>query len=297
MNYFELIFLVMAPIALFIIMAGMGTTLKLTAFADLARYPKAALLGLCCQILALPALGLLTAMTLKLPDTIAVGLILLAACPGGAPSNAIAFVARADTVLSVSLTAVNSLVVVVTMPLVLLIGSKLLSVSGIAQLDVPAVEIVKQLLILTALPISIGMTIGHFFPIFSRRSERFVRAFAIIALLILVSAVAANQADYFIANITEVGGLIFSFMLAISLFSYGMCRLFNLARAQAITVIIETAMQNTFLAIYVATNILKDTQILLLPSTYGVMSMPIVAFIIWICLKIYPSLTKKRLNN
>jgi len=180
------------PISLFIIMLGMGLSLVIADFKRIALYPKATLIGLTNQLILLPIIAFGIVTLLSLPPMVAIGFMLLAACPGGVTSNLITHVSRGDTALSITLTAISSFASVVTIPFIM--SSSLLHFLGDAQpIALPVVKTVMQILVITIVPVSIGMTIRHFFPEFAKRMDKPTRIFSsIIFLIILISIIVTN---------------------------------------------------------------------------------------------------------
>ena len=147
---------VILPASLFIIMLGMGLSLVLDDFKRIALYPKATLIGLSNQLLFLPIIAFVIIKLLNLAPMVAVGFMLLAACPGGTTSNLIAHVSRGDTALSITLTAISSFISVLTIPLI--ITYSLNHFVGNAQtIELPVVATIMQILIITVVPVSIGL--------------------------------------------------------------------------------------------------------------------------------------------
>lgn len=286
LNFF---FGVAIPFSMVLIMAGMGMSLRADAFLHLLRKPKPALLGLVAQMVALPAIAMSIIHFVPLAQPVALGLLLLSACPGGIPSNIVAFVVKADVELSVSLTAVNSLLMILSMPLILYLGGLLLSEQALAGVTVPAGIIIKQLFVVTVLPVLAGMAVGHYFPAFAAVCDKPVRRFSLALLVVLVITLLAGQYRFFINNIFQVGALLVVFMLLTMSTGALLAWLARLPGAQTQTIIIEVGMQNTVVAMYVATSILQDERLLLVPSAYGLLCL----FVVGTVLYLYTLITRR----
>ncbi len=247
-SIFTVLFL---PLALGVIMLGMGMTLTVEDFRRVVVYPKAVVAGLSCQLILLPVLGFSIVWMVPMAPELAVGIVLLSLCPGGATSNIISHLARADLALSVSLTAISSVVTNFTIPVFLNIA--LYRFMGGAQaIQLPLGATILQIFMVTLLPVSIGMLIKKRFPDFTLRSIKTVNVLsAVFFALILLMAIMrerANIPSYFrdagpAALFLNLSGMILSFFIA---------RALCLGIRQRATVSIETGIQNGTLAIAIA---------------------------------------------
>ena len=162
---------VFLPVALGVIMLGMGMTLTLDDFKRIIKFPKAAIIGLVCQLIMLPLLGFGLAGVLFDTPELAVGFILIALCPGGATSNIISHLAKADLALSVSLTAVSSTITNFSIPVLLNIAL-FTYMGGEQAIQLPIIKTFIQIFGVTILPVSIGMLIKQKYPAFALKSEK-----------------------------------------------------------------------------------------------------------------------------
>ena len=262
--------LVVLPISLFIIMLGMGLSLVIADFKRIALYPKATLIGLTNQLIFLPiiAFGIITCLNLS--PMVAVGFMLLAACPGGTTSNLITHVSRGDTALSITLTAISSFASVLTIPLI--ISYSLIHFVGEGQtIELPFLKTIIQILIIAIIPVSIGMLVRHFFPNFSQRMDKPTRIFSgVVFLLILVSIIVTNTniIEQYLFDFGSVSLLLLVCTMSLGFFT---AKMFNLNLPQSISISIESGIQNSALAIVIATNILQQNEMSLPPAIYGLM--------------------------
>ncbi|MCI5063579.1 MAG: bile acid:sodium symporter, partial [Algiphilus sp.] len=165
------------PIALFIIMVGMGLTLGLRDFRDVFVYPKASAFGTLAQIVGMPILAFALAWGLRLDPALAVGLVVIAACPGGTTSNIFTYFARGNVALSIVLTVVASLITVATLPVIINAALELFPLqTGVAsaadRLLLPVGRTVGTLLAIVILPVAIGMAFRRWRPILAAKLER-----------------------------------------------------------------------------------------------------------------------------
>lgn len=270
---FELFFGIVLPVGLVVIMVGMGMTLDMDAFRRVVRFPVPVVVGLCAQMLLLPAIALALVLALDLSRPVALGLILLAACPGGVTSNAWTYVVRGDVALSVSLTAINSLILPLSLPLVFLLGAGLVDGGTDKTVTVPFDQLVKNLVFMTVVPIGAGMLVKRFFPVISAALEPLIRSFSVILLLLIVVVLWVAEYEFFSQNLVNVGGVVLALMLLAMGAGYFLGNLFSLPEAQRFTILLEVGIQNTVIAVFIAGNILDDNTLAIVPSTYGMLMM------------------------
>ena len=259
------------PVALAIIMLGMGMSLEPADFRRVGQQPKAALIGLGGQLLVLPAVGFLLASVLPFSAaTFAVGLIILAASPGGATSNLFTLLARGDVPLSISLTAVSSVIAVFTLPF--WVNVALATFMGdAAQVRLPILSSILQIIAITLVPVAIGMWLQRRFPGAAARSEPPVRVFSGVLLAIVVIGALVRERDIVLGGFAEVG--LAALLLNVSTMAIGWLAsaAAGLRLAQRITIAIEIGIQNGTLAIAIASSplMLNDPEMALTPAIYS----------------------------
>lgn len=272
---------IILAISLIIIMFGMGLSLKLSDFKRVLTYPKAIVIGLFCQFITLPLIGYLIATSLNLSPTTAIGIMLLAACPGGPTSNMLTYMAKGDLALSVSLTAVASLLSVLTIPFVMQFA--MTEFSGMEQtVFVNALTMIQQLFIIVLIPVGIGMWVKGKFPAFSVKMERPVKIASAIIFVLVIVGVTISIKDVFMSYLKEAG--LPAILLNISTMTLGFLLAvgFKLKRTQAISISIETGIQNGTLAITLATISLNNVEYAIVPSVYGLLMFVSAGIIIFI---------------
>lgn len=247
----SLITAIVLPLALAIIMLGMGLTLTPDDFKRVVAVPRAMLLGLGNQLILLPLIALAIALTFPLRPELAVGLMLIALCPGGPTSNIISHLARADLALSVSLTAISSLVTVFTIPVVLNLA--LYHFMGDTQtIQLPVGQTILQIFLVTVLPIGIGMGLRHRYPALTARAMGAVNATSLgFFVLILVLAILKERA-HIIPYFEESGAAVILLNLAALALGFFSGSWFKLGFRQKVAISIETGIQNGSLAIALA---------------------------------------------
>lgn len=262
-NIFTQVFL---PVALAVIMLGMGLSLKPVHFKQLWQTPKPVLTGLCMQIIAIPALAFLLAYLLQLPPELAVGLVLIAACPGGPTSNLIAHLAHADTALSISLTAISSLMVIISLPLLVNLASLLFLGEGqYVALSVP--RTVVQLLVIILLPVSLGMWLRARWPEFSRRCQQPVKWLSSFFLIAVVAGALLREMDRLLGFFLAIGIAALFLNLLSMLAGYVAARSIGCHGPQTRSMTIEVGIQNGTLGIAIATSpLLLNNSTMAIPS-------------------------------
>jgi BASS family bile acid:Na+ symporter len=267
----EIISKVFLPISLAIIMLGMGMTLVIADFTRIIKSPKSILIGLTNQLIFLPIIGFSLAVAFDLNPVMAVGLMVIATCPGGPTSNLITQVCKGNIALSVTLTAIASIVSVLTIPFVLSYALAYFGTGTNVTIDLPILDTILQIMVITVIPISIGMLIRKYKTSFANRMEKPMRiASTVIFLLVFIAVVAANF--NLIGNAMKEVGLV---TLLLNILTMGLgfltAKLFKLNLKNSISITIESGIQNGTLAIVIATSILNNIE----------MSIPIAAYSIW----------------
>ena len=243
---------VFLPLALFIIMLGMGLSLQVADFKRLFVSPKAVLTGLAAQLVLLPLIGFLLASLFSLTPELAVGVMVLAACPGGPTSNMLTYLGNGNVALSVTLTAISSLITVFTIPLIVNLATQQFVGEGVS-LQLPFLGTVLQIAVITLIPVALGMVLHRYAPLFSAKVETWVKWLSLffLGLIIfgLLLAERANLASY----IVQVGWVTLTLNLITMALGYLLATLAQLDRGSTTAITCEVGIQNGTLAIAVAT--------------------------------------------
>lgn len=261
---------IILALSLMIIMFGMGLSLRIADFKRVITYPKAIFVGLLSQMIILPLLAYLIAVGLNLSPVIAIGIMLLSACPGGATSNLLTHLAKGDLALSVSLTAIASLLSIITIPFI--IQFALTEFSGESQrIIVDSKSIILQLFAIVIVPITIGMLINAKFSNFAKRMEKPVKKASAIIFALVILGVLYNLRAVFMDYIAEAGLPSILLNIATMVIGFILAVVFKLSRSQAISISIETGIQNGTLAITLATIALHNAEYSIVPAIYGLL--------------------------
>ncbi len=254
-------------IALGVIMLGLGLTLTIADFKRVVDYPRAVVVGLSCQMLLLPAVCFGIARAFALPPELAVGLMLLAASPGGATANLYSHLAKGDVALNITLTAVNSLLSIATMPFIIELSIS----SFMAQDQQVPLQFAKivQVFAIVLVPVAIGMLIRATKEGFALKLERPVRIISALFLVaVIIGAVLkerANLGEYF----KQVGLAALVFNLASMAVGYFVPKIFGVIEKQAIAIGMEIGIHNGTLAMAIATTVLENSVMRIPPAIYS----------------------------
>ena len=264
------------PVALGIIMFGLGLSLTLGDFARIGKHPKAVIIALVCQLLVLPAICFGLVLAFQLPPLLAVGMMLLAASPGGTTANLYSHLFRGDIALNISLTAVNSVISVFTLPLIVNFAIGYFQPVTTGQpgeggaIGIDFVEALKVFAIVL-IPVALGMIVRRFRPGFANASDRPVRIASIIILaIVIIGAVVAN-AKALLDNLAALAGITVLFCLISLTLGFLIPRLFKVERRQAVASSFEIGIHNATLAIVIAQSVLDSFEMSLPAAVYGVL--------------------------
>lgn len=269
------------PAALFCIMMGVGLSLVPADFRRLLEQPRPVLTGLLLQLGCLPLLALAMVSALQLPVVVAAGLLLVSFAPGGATSNMITYLVRGDTALSVSLTALSSLVTPLTLPLLTL--WLVVPILPAAELSgFPVLATTLKLMVIALLPVLLGMLIRKLLPAFSLQLETPVRVLSLLFLLVVVVGIVLGNQERLLPLLLSAGPAALLLMLAALMLGYLGGRAMRLPSRQALTLAVETGIQNAGTALLVSAGVLQDAQMSAVVLCYGVvMNLPVIALIIY----------------
>ena len=259
---------IILAIAIMVIMMGMGLTLTLADFRRVAQNPRPVLLGLTNQIILLPLVALALVYLLEPPAFIAVGMILLAACPGGTSSNLVTLLAKGDLALSVSMTAINSIITIITIPF--WVGYAYSTyLAEAANMASPTADIFKTLIVVLAIPLSIGMLVKYRAPQFADRMERPVRIASSIFLAVVIIGLVVREIDLVRQYIGDTLGIVTALNILTMGMGYGLAKAFGLNLKQGLTIAIESGIQNGTLTISLAVITLNQPDFAIIAAIYS----------------------------
>jgi bile acid:Na+ symporter, BASS family len=268
------------PAALAVIMFGLGLSLTVDDFVRVTRRPRAAVVALGLQLLVLPALcfGLVTAVGLE--PVLAVGMVLLAASPGGTTANLFSHLFRGDVALNVSLTAVNSLLAVVTLPLVTNLAVTVFDPPGAGSIGLQFGKTV-QVFAIVLLPVALGMLVRRSAPAFADRADRPVRVLSAVVLALVIAGTVVAEREDVAGYLREVGLVALAFCALSLLIGFAVPRALGVGHRQAVACAFEIGVHNSTLAIAVAISVLGSVELAVPAAVYGVLMFPVAALLGW----------------
>lgn len=260
------------PIALMIIMAGMGLTLTLESFRRVVVHPKAMLVGTIAQVLLIPLVGFAIVEIMNLSPAIAVGLIVIAACPGGTTSNVFTLLAKGNLALSIILTVLASLITILTIPLFANLALEWYTdVQVDAPLRLPVLETVIKLSVIIIIPVILGMLANAKFPAFARAAEAYVSKFGLVVLAVIIAVIVFQTRNEITSLLAQAGPAAIALMVAGIGTGFLSGRLLNVSRQDALTIAIEVGIKNGTLGLLVTLSLLQRPDMAIPSAVYGVL--------------------------
>lgn len=255
------------PIALAIIMFGLGLSLTTGDFVRVARSPRAVVGALILQIVVLPAVAFGLVVVFDLPPLLAVGVMLLAASPGGTTANLFSHLFRGDVALNITLTAINSVLAAFTIPLITNLAIGHFDADGTLGLQFGKVA---QVIALVLVPVLVGMIVRSRWADFAKRADRPVRIFSIVVLVAVTIGAIVGERENVLDYARQVG-LVTGLFCLISLSSgYGVALLLRLTRRQAIATSMEVGIHNTTIALTIALSVLDNAMVAIPAAVYSI---------------------------
>jgi len=264
---------VFLPLSLVFIMFTLGLGLTIEDFKNVIKEPKAFSIGLINQMIVLPLFAFIIIILFGLTNELAVGMMILACCPGGVTSNVITKLAKGDTALSISYTAVISIATVLTLPLVVGISMQYFMAENTPEINILTLGL--TMFLITALPVGIGLLTHSKFRNFTHSFEPMAGKISTILFVVILIGALTSEWNTFITNLSILGPAIITLIMVMIFIGYNSSRLFKLNKKQAITVAIESSIQNATVGITIGNLILRqesEISILSLPSAvYGIL--------------------------
>ena len=272
-------------IALILIMTGVGMTLRPANFKEVARQPKAFFVGALAQLLLLPVTALLVIYLFDLQGELAVGLFILALCPGGTTSNLYSYLAKADVGLSVALTAMVGFITPFSLPL-LAVWAIEHFLGENTSFQLPLLKTWLTLMIVSVLPVLLGMWFNFKWPERSARIQPFISRFSVIVLVLLIISIATDLGADLWLFLEKTGPATLALNLLTMVAGYWLGRFLLQQEKQARTICLEVGLQNGTLALMITTGILQNTAMSIAPSVYSLlMFMTASLFTVWVLRK------------
>ena len=261
------------PLLIFLMMLVVGLELTLDDFRRVQHFPRIILVGVVGQVLLLPMIAIAVIWALEPTAVVIAGIILVAACPGGAISNYYVYMARANVALSVTLTAVSTVMGFITLPLVVTAGFWLLLKKG-ESIDVPVGLMISQLVVLLLLPTIAGMWVKHFWPQSVARRINSLRRFSVLALALIILFVLWEQAEHLASLFKELAlsASIYTLLTMVAGWSVG--KLLNINPADRFTLMVEFSVRNMGIVTVVGATLLHNTALLVFAAAFFLIQIP-----------------------
>lgn len=258
------------PIALAIIMVGIGLSLTKEDFAVQARSPWATIVGLVAQLVLVPLVGIGVTMIFDLTPLLALGVILVAASPGGATSNLITYLARGNVALSIILTAIASVAVILTLPLWFDIGARIIPGAADYEVTVPLGQTFGLLLGVILIPVVLGMILRARKPALADQIERFVGIVGLIVLVALIVGIVLGERDRIVDLVASVGPAVIVLNIALIVMGGLIAWACRLGRAEQIAIAVELGIKNTTLTMLIAFTVIGIEEVGLAAAVYSI---------------------------
>ena len=273
-----------APIILALIMLGLGLGLKIDDFTRILKTPKDFFVGFFSQLIILPLVAYLLIIIFKVPPEIAIGVMIIAAAPGGVTSNILTKFANGDVALSISLTAVISLISIITVPLIIFTSADLLGITNISQ-NISMIGIALKMFLVVTVPVILGMIIRKFAENFVNSKIQIFEKLNIILFVIFFIAAFYEERESFIDFLMQAGFITFILNITMMIVAYYLGKTFASGIKQQKCIALECGLQNGTLAIFVSTQIFGTDIVYITPTAAYALIMYITGFIFVFLLK------------
>ena len=266
-----------APTCLALIMLGLGMGLTIEDFKNVTKKPRDFLIGIICQMILLPIIAFILIKILNTPSELALGVMIIAAAPGGVTSNVLTKFAHGDVALSVSLTAVVSLISIISVPLIVFTSADLLQISNISK-DISMISISLKMVFVVTIPVIVGMLIRKFATNFITSKTLIIQRFSIMLFVIVFAAIWVEEWDRIYSFITRAGTITLTLNIVMMAVGYYVAKFFATGVAQRRCISLESGLQNGTLAVFVSSQIFDDI-VYMVPAAAYALSMFVTSII------------------
>ena len=259
---------ILLPLALAIIMIGLGLELTPKDFTRVTKQPKVVLIALFCQLVILVSIAFIICKVLALPALLAVGLMLLAASPGGSTANLFSYLFKGDIALNITLTAINSVIAAFTLPLIVNFAIQHFMNDG-QEISLQFSKIL-QVFAIIIIPVGIGMLIRHYAPHFTEKLNKPLRIFAVSFLILIIIGAITKERHQILEYLAQVGLATVLFCLCSLLIGYFVPRLLGINSAQARACAFEIGIHNSTLAMTIALTVMASSTVAMPAAVYSI---------------------------
>ena len=261
-----------APIALALLMLGLGASLTVADFLRVLKNPKDFFIGFVCQLFVLPLVAYLLIILLKVPVELALGVMLIAAAPGGVTSNVLTKFADGDVALSISLTAIMSLISIVWVPFIVLQSIELFNINYVSK-EISMIGISLKMFFVVTIPVMLGMIIRHFANNFIINNIKTIQRLSIGIFIIVFAAIYIEEWNKIIKFLTTAGIITFILNITMMIIGFYVAKFFASGIAQQKCVSLECGLQNGTLAVFVGTQLFDDITYMIPTAAYALIMM------------------------
>ena len=258
-----------APLALALIMLALGLGLTVQDFLRVAKQPKDFLVGLICQLILLPFIAFLLLKIFNLPTEIALGVMIIAAAPGGVTSNVLTKFANGDVALSISLTAIISLISIFSVPFIVFKSAEFLKVSVISK-DISMIGISMKMFLVVTMPVIIGMIIRKFASNFVISRSKLIERFSVLLFVIVFAAIWIEEWKNILSYVQQAGLITLVLNISMMIIGYYVAKLLASGIEQRKSISLECGLQNGTLAVFVSSQLFNDITYLIPTATYAI---------------------------
>ena len=257
-----------APIALALIMLALGLGLTGQDFLRVIKQPKDFILGLICQLILLPIIAFILIKIFHTPLELALGVMIIAAAPGGVTSNVLTKFANGDVALSVSLTAIISLISIISVPFIVFKSADLLQITNISE-DISMIGISMKMFLVVTLPVLLGMLIRKFATNFITSKTQLIQKISVILFAIVFAAIWIEEWENIMSYITQAGTITLVLNIVMMVIGYYVAKFLASGIAQRKCISLECGLQNGTLAVFVASQLFSDITFLIPTAAYA----------------------------
>jgi BASS family bile acid:Na+ symporter len=273
-----------APIALALIMLGLGMSLTIQDFLRVIKVPKDFLVGFICQLILLPIVAFVLIKLLNTPAELAIGVMLIAAAPGGVTSNILTKFAKGDVALSISLTAIISLISIISVPFIVFNSIDLFEINDVTK-DISMLGIALKMFFVVTVPVIIGMMIKHFAKDFVTNKALIIQRISVFLFVLVFIAIYIEEWENIVSFIARAGLIALILNITMMIIGFYAAKFFASGVAQQKCISLECGLQNGTLAAFVGTQIFNEIVYIVPAAAYALVMMVTSIFFVFIIKK------------
>ena len=273
-----------APLGLALIMLGLGMSLTVKDFTRVIKFPKDFFVGFVCQMLVLPIIGFTLIKLLNTPIELALGVMIIAAAPGGVTSNVLTKFADGDVALSISLTAIISLISIISVPFIIFLSIDLLNITYVTR-EFSMIGISLKMFFVVTVPVLIGMIIRHFAENFITNNVLLIQRISIALFVLVFIAIYIEEWDNIVSFIKQAGLIALILNIVMMIVGFYVAKFFTSGDAQQRCISLECGLQNGTLAVFVSTQLFDEMVYIVPTAAYALVMMTTSLFFVYIVKK------------